>query len=226
MKISVIIPVLNEEDTIRTTLSSLHISSKEEIVVIDGGSDDGTVSIAQEFTQQVYVTERGRGHQLKNGAGKATGDILLFLHADCILPNNSFSLIRDVMSNDEYSIGAFYLGIDHPSFCFRVIEFGANLRSWITRVPYGDQGLFMRRDDYEKIGGFCDIPLMEDVDLSKRMKKIGRVKFVKDAIMASPRRWLKEGLLYTTVRDWKLSLSYALLNAKPKELLKEYEDVR
>jgi rSAM/selenodomain-associated transferase 2 len=226
MTISVIIPVLNEEDTIRTTLSSLNVSSEEEIIVIDGGCDDSTVSIAREFTEKVYSTERGRGRQLKYGAGKATGDILLFLHADCILPDNAFSLVRDVMSNYRYSMGAFNLGIDHSSFCFRIIELGANLRSWITRVPYGDQGMFMRRDDYEKVGGFCDIPLMEDVDLAKRLKKVGRVKFVKDAIMASPRRWLKEGLLYTTLRDWKLALSYAFLDAKPDELLKEYKDVR
>jgi rSAM/selenodomain-associated transferase 2 len=226
MNISVIIPALNEEDNIGETISGLKLEKNDELIVVDGGSDDRTAAIAREFTEKVFVTEKGRGHQLRYGAGKASGEILLFLHADCILSNNAFSLIREVVSNEKNSIGAFDLGIDHPSFCFRVIEFGANLRSWATRIPYGDQGMFMRREVYEDVGGFADIPIMEDIEISKKLKNVGRVKFVRPPIMTSPRRWLKEGLLYTTFRDWKLALSYSLFSVAPEKLLKSYKDVR
>ncbi len=226
MKISVIVPTLNEEENIEKTLSALGVTADEEIIVVDGGSDDGTVAIACRFTEKVFITGKGRGRQLSYGAEKATGEILLFLHADCILPDNAFRIMREVMGHAQYSLGAFDLGIDHPSYCFRVIEVGANLRSWTTRIPYGDQGMFMRRNDYERIGGFADIPIMEDIDLSRRLKKVGKIKFIGHTITASPRRWLKEGLLYTTVRDWRLALSYSFFNANPLELLKEYKDIR
>jgi rSAM/selenodomain-associated transferase 2 len=226
MKISVIIPALNEEEYIKKTLSSLSVTSNEEIIVIDGGSNDGTVVIARQFTDKVFVTEKGRGYQLGYGAEKASGDILLFLHADCILPDNAFDVIRDVMNDRDVAVGAFDLGIDHVSFCFRVVAFGANLRSWVTRVPYGDQGMFMRREIYDSVGGFSNIPIMEDLEISLKLKKRGNVKFVRPHIKASPRRWLEEGLLTTTIRDWKLALSYVLFNAEPDKLLKQYKDVR
>ncbi|MEE9524969.1 MAG: TIGR04283 family arsenosugar biosynthesis glycosyltransferase, partial [Thermodesulfovibrionales bacterium] len=190
------------------------------------GSDDSTVEIAGRFTENVIITGKGRGNQMRCGADKSTGDILLFLHSDCILPDRAFETVRKIMSVEGIAVGAFDLGIDHSSLCFRIIELGANIRSRITRNPYGDQGMFMRRKVYEDVGGFADIPIMEDIEISHKLKNVGRVKFARPPIMTSPRRWLKEGLLYTTLRDWKLALSYSLFDAKPEELLKEYKDVR
>ncbi|GBD98262.1 poly-beta-1,6-N-acetyl-D-glucosamine synthase [bacterium BMS3Abin07] len=226
MNISVIIPVLNEEGYIGKTISSLNIGSDEEIIVVDGGSSDHTVSVASRYTDMVFVTRRGRGHQMHYGAERAGGRVLLFLHSDCILPENAFGKIREIMCDDNISAGAFDLRIDHPSFCFRVIEAGANIRSRITSVPYGDQGMFMRKEVYQEIGGFSDIPIMEDIDIAGRLKKAGSIVFVRPEICTSPRRWLKEGMLYTTLRDWRLALSYSLFNVSPEKLINNYKDVR
>lgn len=226
MNISVIIPSLNEENTIGRALSCLGLEEHDEVIVVDGGSSDRTVSVASEFTKNVYTTKRGRGRQLGYGAVKAHGDILLFLHADCSLPDGALTMIRKALNDETVAFGAFDLAIDHSSFCFRVIEAGANLRSRMTRIAYGDQGMFVRKDVYTGIGGFSDIPLMEDIDISKRLKNEGKARFIQPPIKTSPRRWLKEGLLYTTLRDWKIALSYSMLNVRPERLNKQYRDIR
>jgi len=219
-------PVLNEETVLNETLSSLHLTDREELIVIDGGSSDNTVSIAQKFTDRVYITKRGRGHQMNFGAGKADGDILLFLHADCILPTEAFGIIRKALKDKRISAGAFDLSIDHSKLLFRIIEFGANLRSRITSVPYGDQGLFITREFFEQLGGFPDIPLMEDIEISRKLKKMGRISFVRPPIKTSPRRWLKEGPVFTTLRDWTIAVSFRFFKVPPDRLIKYYEDVR
>ena len=226
IKISIIVPVLNEEKTLGKTLSGLPVTDSEELIIVDGKSSDRTLSIAREFTDRVFVTEKGRGHQMNVGAKGAGGNILLFLHADCILPGDGFKIIRETRKDKRVSAGAFHLGIDHPSFRFRIIERAVHLRSCITRIPYGDQGIFMRKEVFEKIGGFSEICLMEDIEISKRLKKAGKIAFVKPLIRTSPRRWLKEGLTYTTLRDWCLSLSYTFLKISPEKLIRHYRDVR
>lgn len=226
IKVSVVMPVLNEAKTIRTTLSLLHISNNEELIVVDGGSTDDTITIAREFTEKVFTAETGRANVMNFGAGKAEGDILLFLHADCVLPDEGFSIIREVMKDDKVSAGAFDLSIADPSPRFRLIEFGANLRSRVTSIPYGDQGIFMRKKVFNRIGGYADIPLMEDIEISKRLKKTGKIVFVRPPIKASPRRWLEEGALYTTLRDWMNALAYLFFRASPEKLKKFYKDVR
>lgn len=219
-------PVLNEAKTIRITLSLLHISNKEELIVVDGGSTDDTITIAREFTDKVFTTDTGRAHVMNFGAGKAEGDILLFLHADCILPDDGFRIIREVLKDNKVSAGAFDLSIADPNPRFRLIEFGANLRSRVTSIPYGDQGIFMRKKVFKSIGGYADIPLMEDIEISKRLKKTGRIVFVRPPIKASPRRWLEEGALYTTLRDWMNALTYSFFRVSPERLKKLYKDVR
>lgn len=226
IRISIIVPVLNEEKTLGKTLSALSLTDSEELIIIDGKSSDRTLSIAHEFTDKVFVTEKGRGHQMNFGAKRAEGDILLFLHADCILPEDGFKIIRETLKDKRVCAGAFHLGIDHPSFRFRVIEKAVHLRSCITRIPYGDQGIFMRKEVFEKIGGFSEICLMEDIEISKRLKRAGKIAFVKPLMRTSPRRWLKEGLIYTTLRDWCLALSYTLLKVSPKKLIRHYKDIR
>jgi rSAM/selenodomain-associated transferase 2 len=224
--ITVVMPVLNEEIVLNETLSSLHITDREELIVVDGGSSDKTLSIAQKFTDRVYITKRGRGHQMNFGAGKADGEVLLFLHADCILPTEAFGIIRKVLKDKRISAGAFDLSIDHPKLLFRIMEFGANLRSRVTSIPYGDQGLFMKREVFEQLGGFPDISLMEDIEISRKLKKIGIISFVRPPIKTSPRRWLQEGPLFTTLRDWTIAVSFRFLKVSPDRLIKYYEDVR
>jgi rSAM/selenodomain-associated transferase 2 len=217
---------LDEERTLSETLSSIPVTDREELIVVDGESTDRTVFIARQFTDKVYVTRRGRGHQMNFGAKHADGRILLFLHADCTLPHEGFETIRKVMGDSKVAAGAFDLRIDHPGMWFRVIECGANLRSRITSIPYGDQGIFMKRKVFEQIGGFADIPFMEDIEISGRLKRIGKIVFVRPPIKTSPRRWLKEGLVFTTMRDWAIAVSFAFLNISPNRLVKYYKEVR
>lgn len=219
-------PVLNEADNLRKFLSRLHLSGNEELIIVDGGSSDKTVSIAMEFTKNVFKAKTGRASVMNFGAGKATGDILLFLHADCMLPDNGFTLIRDALSNGNIAAGAFSLRIDHPGLGFRLIETAANIRSRMTSLIYGDQGMFLLKEVFDHIGGFADIPLMEDIEISRRLRKQGKIVFIKPPITASPRRWLKEGMIYTTLRDWTIAFSYTFFKISPERLIKHYKEVR
>ena len=225
-KISIIMPVFNEEKNLRATLNCLNLSGNEELIIVDGGSCDGTVSIAKEFTDKVFSTETGRAHTMNYGAGKATGDMILFLHADCVLPENGYDLIRITLRKNNFSAGAFHLSINASGLRYRLIEAGANLRSLATSIMYGDQGIFMKRTIFDQIGGYAEIPLMEDIDISKKLKKTGKLALISPPIKSSPRRWLKEGALHTTLRDWAIAFSYTFLNISPARLLKYYKDVR
>jgi rSAM/selenodomain-associated transferase 2 len=225
-KISIIMPVYNEAKTLRRTLNRLQLSNREELIVVDGGSSDNTVSIASEFTDMVYETGTGRARVMNYGASQASGEILLFLHADCTLPKKAFSIIRETLGNDGVIAGSFDLAISHPGFRYRVIEAGANLRSRVTSITYGDQGIFLEKEVFHRIGGFADIPLMEDIDISRRLKKIGKIAFVRAPVQTSARRWIHEGVFYTTLRDWVIALSYSFFNASPEKLIKYYRDFR
>ena len=225
-KISIVMPVLNEAAQLANTLRHLSISNQEELIIVDGGSIDNTMSIAREFTGKVYETKTGRASVMNYGAGKAEGGILLFFHADCVLPDNAFRIIRETLDNHRVSAGAFLLGIDHPGLKFRLIEFGANLRSRVSSIVYGDQGIFLTKETFDKIGGYAEIPLMEDIEISQRLKKCGNVVLLKSRVKASARRWLKEGAVYTTLRDWAIAFSYSFLNVSPDKLIKKYKDVR
>ncbi len=219
-------PVLNEAGNLRETLGQLHLSDKEDLIIVDGGSTDETMSIARKFTDKVFSTKTGRASVMNYGVQKARGEILLFLHADCIIHENGFEIIRKTLSDNSIAAGAFRLAIDHPGKHFRIIEFGANARSRLTSLIYGDQGMFLRRDVFARIGGFAEIPLMEDIEISRRLKKAGRLVFLDTPIMASPRRWLQEGVLYTTLRDWYIALSYSIFNVSPDRLITRYKNVR
>jgi len=224
--ISIITPVYNESSILRNTLSKLHLTRREELIIVDGGSSDNTVSLAREFTDKVFTTKSGRASVMNFGANRAEGDILLFLHADCSLPQDAFGVIRNTVSNDGISAGAFDLGIESSQFRYRIIECAANIRARFTCLMYGDQGMFLRKGVFDQIGGFADIPLMEDIEISKRLKKLGKIVFVKPPIKASPRRWVNEGLLYTTLRDWTIASLYTFMKVSPEKLIKYYGKVR
>ncbi len=196
--------------------------------MVDGGSKDDSVSIAREFTENVLSSKngKGRGSAMNVGAQNAGGEILLFLHADCELPDKAFNIIREVLSVSSVCAGAFDIRIVSPELRFRVIEAGANLRSRSTSIPYGDQGMFMRKDCFDSVGGFADLPIMEDIEISRRLKKTGRIVFVRPPVKTSARRWLKEGSLYTTLRDWTIVFSYYFLKSAPEKLKAHYKDIR
>ena len=219
-------PVFNESVNLRRSLNRLGLSKDEELIIVDGGSSDDTIQIAHEFKDNVFAAETGRASVMNFGAGKASGDILLFLHADCILPEGGFRIIRNTLRDSGIAAGAFALGIDSPRFRYRVIEAVANVRAKLTSLIYGDQGMFLRKELFDSLGGFADIPLMEDIEISKRLRKSGKIVFVEPPVQASPRRWEKAGLIYTTLRDWTIAFLYTFINVSPERLIRHYRDVR
>jgi rSAM/selenodomain-associated transferase 2 len=231
-KISIVIPVFNEAAALPRTLGALAALDTglspggREIVVVDGGSSDGTVEAARRFTDCVILAQKGRGTQLKAGAEASSGGILFFIHADCIPPSGVFDAVRDTLSTDGVCAGAFDIEIDSPGRRYRIIERMANLRSRLTRVPYGDQGLFMLRATYEGIGGYSEIPIMEDIEIAGRLKKMGRIVFLSPPMKVSPRRWEREGMFYTTLRDWGIAVLFSVFGVAPEKLAGRYRDVR
>jgi len=225
-KISIIMPVINEAKVLRDTLGSIHLTSDEELIVVDGGSTDETLSIANKFTDKVFVAKTGRASVMNYGAEQAEGEILLFLHADCILPVQGFKMIRETLKEKGTVAGGFYLSIDQQGPGFRLIEYMANVRCRFTSLIYGDQGMFLYKDIFDRIGGFKNMQLMEDIEISRRLNRLGRIVFLKPPIKASARRWLAEGAVYTTLRDWAISFSYSFLGIPPDKLIKLYKNIR
>ena len=224
MTLSIIIPTLDEDVCLEQTLVSIS-SHAHEIIVVDGGSKDDTVEIAHKYTPVVLDSDRGRGIQQHTGACHANGEVLLFLHADTRLPKGFEIMIETTLSDPKTVFGAFRLG-HHPSTAFlNLVALMANLRSLLLKMPYGDQGLFMRRSDYFRVGGFKKLPLMEDVDLVRRLRKIGKFKLVKAKVGTSARRYDRNGVVYTTVRNWSLIIRY-LLGQSPEHLHRFYSDAR
>lgn len=224
MKLSIIIPTLNEERTLRETLASIS-SHAHEVIIVDGGSKDDTVRIAHKYASVVIGSKPGRGIQQHTGACRAQGEVLLFLHADTWLPRGFEIMIETTLSDRKTAFGAFHLG-HHPSgAALKLIALMANLRSQFLKMPYGDQGLFMRRSDYFRVGGFKDLPLMEDVDLGRRLNRIGKFKLAGARVRTSARRYERNGIVHTTVRNWSLIIRY-LLGQSPERLHRFYSDAR
>ncbi len=210
MRISVVIPALDEAANLPATLAAIG-GDAHEVLVVDGGSADGTPDVARRAGAVVVASPRGRGRQLAAGGRAATGDVLLFCHADCRLPVGWAAAIRRALARDPRAVGgAFRLGIASPRASLALVAATANLRSGVTGHPYGDQALFVRAEAYRAAGGFAPLPLMEDIDLCRRLWRVGRLVQLDLAVRVSPRRWEREGLLYVTVRNWILATLFYL----------------
>ena len=223
--ISVIIPTLNEELTLAQSLKSARSGKDMEIIVSDGGSLDKTCIIAKQFVDKVISSPTGRGVQLNRGADASSGDILLFLHADSILPKGWDDLVRETLDDTRIAGGAFSFALPRRSLPFSFISFMANFRSRFFKLPYGDQAIFVRREIFEKIGGFREIPIMEDVELVKGMRRLGKLGILDLPVITSSRRWEKEGWIRTTFRNLMLLFLYHL-GVSPKRLYRFYRAVR
>ncbi len=208
-RISIIIPTLNEAATLEATVACVPRDSSVEIIVADGGSDSATRRIAHRTADRVVDAPRGRARQLNAGAKVATGRILLFLHADTRLPHGGVDAIRRALRSSTVVGGAFQLRIDSDSAAFRLIAWGANLRSRCLGLPYGDQALFVRANVFRAMGGFRDLPIMEDSDFVRRLRRRGRVALLSIAVHTSARRWAANGVLRTTLVNWLTALLFS-----------------
>lgn len=225
MRISVIIPTLNEAPTIIQTLSWVRAAGSCEVVVVDGGSCDGTLEAARPLADILLSSARGRACQMNSGARVATGEVLLFLHADTMLPQNFPGLLRDALQDSTVLGGRFDIRLNAVGWSFRMIETLMNVRSRLTRIATGDQAIFVRRDAFEALGGFPELELMEDVELSRRLKHMGKVACLRSQVVTSARRWQRDGIFRTISLMWFLRLAY-FLGVPPRQLKTFYADTR
>jgi len=224
--LSVIIPTLNEEESLGRLLADLRgLTIHHEVVVADGGSSDATRTVAGEAGAMVLTCERGRGTQLGVGARAASGTVFCFLHADVRLDPRAVRLISDTARTIDGAAYTFKLKIDSRRWAFRVIETGTNARTRWFRLPFGDQGLVIRRGDYDRAGGYPPIPLMEDVALARALRRIVPIETLPSSISVSPRRWERDGAIGRTFRNSILLFRY-LLGADPTVLADSYRPER
>jgi rSAM/selenodomain-associated transferase 2 len=224
VSVSVIIPTLNEEGCLAETLSLLRRHQAYEIIVVDGGSTDSTCRIATAADLLLHGP-RGRAAQMNLGAGRASGDIVLFLHADCSLEEGALPDAERLLSNRKIVAGCFTMVVRDHGVLYRLIDLCATARTRLTGLVYGDQGLFIRRDEFHKRGGFPSLALMEDLFFSRDLRKVGSIAISECRIFVSPRRWERVGLVRQTLRNWTLTALVAA-GARPNCLAKYYPVVR
>lgn len=220
MTLTIIIPVLNEAAGIEEALRALvpYRTRGVEVIVADGGSCDATVERARPLADRVITAPRGRAAQMNAGVGAAQGDILLFLHADTRLPDHTDALVQEALAAGRVW-GRFDVRFEDGAL--PLIAFMMNLRSRVTGISTGDQAMFVARDVLRCVGGFPAIALMEDVALSKRLKRLGPPACIRNPVTTSPRRWRQHGTLRTVLLMWRLRLAY-FLGADPAKLARSY----
>jgi rSAM/selenodomain-associated transferase 2 len=230
--ISIIIPALNEAQNIEQTIASAQASEPSsaasvEIIVVDGGSTDATVEIAQALGAKIILAGQGRAHQMNIGAQAASGQILLFLHGDTCLPVGFGRLVCTALqqplskSQKTTIAGAFELKINGSVSGLRLVEWGVKWRSRWWQMPYGDQAIFLRAETFQQVGGFPVMPLMEDFALISRLRKLGAIKILSATVVTSDRRWQQKGILKTTILNQIIIMAY-LLGVAPDRLAKWY----
>jgi rSAM/selenodomain-associated transferase 2 len=222
---SIIIPVLNEAPLINNVIDHLHSLGgdvENEIIIVDGDPEGSTLKAISHDDVRQLKSSRGRWIQMNEGARNAKGNMLLFLHADTELPLDALRLIATAMEDKRYVAGAFDLGIKSERIVFRAIESAVSLRSRITRIPFGDQAIFVRKNYFDEIGGYRDMPIMEDVEIMERIRKRGdKIFIIPQKVHTSSRRWEQEGILRCTLRNWFLQILY-LLRISPHRLSQFY----
>lgn len=220
-RISIIIPVLNEAQNIEGAIASTQPSTNIEVIVVDGGSQDDTYKIADNLNVIILSSLPGRAVQMNKGAMFAKGDILLFLHADTRLPSGFDVMIRISLQETGTVAGAFALRIDAEVASLRLVEWGVNMRSRFWQMPYGDQAIFLTKDIFNKIGNFPELPFMEDFEIMRRLKRIGRITIIPVPVITSARRWLQKGICKTTLINQIVIIAY-LLGVPPQRLVRWY----
>ena len=221
MLVSIIIPVLNEEQSVKSLLQQLQIYRQQghEVIVVDGGSDDETVSISKPLADKVITSYAGRAKQMNKGVAESTNEVLWFLHADTSIPENVIENIQKSLVKRDW--GRFNIKLSGAQFLFRIIEKMINIRSRLSGVATGDQGIFVKRNMFESVGGYSEIPLMEDVALSYKLKTISQPACIKETLTTSSRRWEKNGIIKTILLMWYLRFLY-WIGVTPDKLAKLY----
>jgi rSAM/selenodomain-associated transferase 2 len=224
-KVSIVIPVLHEQVIINNRLKQLKTLKNPpcyEVIVVDGSPTHETLEAIHQKGIVQLSSAPGRGHQMNKGAAVAQGDILVFLHADTILPADGLRCIELALRDAHLVGGAFNHSIDSPRFIYKALSRLIFFRSRLTRVPFGDQAIFLRKQYFDAIHGYKEIPLMEDVELMRRIKrKGGKIILLRERILTSPRRWEREGVVLCTLRNWTLRLLY-FLRVSPDVLVRFY----
>ena len=220
MKLSVIIPILNEEENLPNTLAKLK-KHQCEIIVVDGGSEDASPQIARDHGCSLLTSAPGRAGQMNLGAGIAGGDTLLFLHGDTLVPNDFADRIAECLTDPAVALGSFSLGIKSSSKKIALVAYLANLRSKLFHLPYGDQGLFLRKDTFIAAGGFPETPIMEDFIFVRTLAKYGLIRILPQRVITSARRWQNIGVIRTTLINQAIVAGY-LLGISPSTLARWY----
>ena len=229
MQLAVIVPVFNEAASIESTLARLQPLRVRgaRVIVVDGGSTDSTLAIAKPHADQLLQSQRGRAQQMNAGATAAIAggaDVLLFVHADSELPDSADRLIDNALRTSGRAWGRFDVRIDGP-LMLRIVSAMMNLRSRLTGICTGDQAIFVTRSAFEQLSGFAPIALMEDIEFSKRAKRISRPAAIRTRILTSGRRWQKQGVWRTIVLMWRFRAAY-FFGADPQRLAQRYRDAR
>jgi rSAM/selenodomain-associated transferase 2 len=223
MKLSIIVPMLNEAPALPDLLGHLLPLRRGgvEVVLVDGGSEDGSAAIAASAGFEVVRAERGRARQMNAGAAAASGDVLLFLHADTRLPDGAIELIDAALADGRRLWGRFDVEFDLRTWTMHATAFGMNLRSRLSGIATGDQALFMTRAAFDAVGGFPDQPLMEDVEITTRLRRRSRPACIRRPVLTSARRWQSRGPWRTILLMWRLRLAY-WFGASPADLWRQY----
>jgi len=218
MPVSVVIPALNEAERIGATIDAAFAAGASEVLVADAGSSDATVSIARARGARVIEGERSRGRQLNRGAEAASHDALIFLHADTLLPLHACEEVERALTSGAI-FGGFRIAFLEPGL--RFVAFMINARTRLTRAPWGDQAQFTTRAHFLRLGGFPDMPIMEDYELARRMKREGRTVLLPLTVRTSGRRFLQKGIVRTSLLNWRIIASYHL-GVSPERLARWY----